>query len=152
MNNRYILCYITLSGIYHQNMENNIILPFVNFIRNISWESFYSKNNQTHKRTRTIVPLIQTRFKLSICTHTYNNNTCHILLFGSEYPSRGDPPIGRWRGYSDPNRKHMSNIFSCIFCHIPLYFKFFIFNFNGNLYHYNRNYFLTTAYELQLHS
>jgi hypothetical protein len=42
----------------------------------------------------------------------------------------------------------MSDIFSCIFYDITLYFELFILIFNGNLCHYNRNYFRTTAYEI----
>jgi hypothetical protein len=63
----------------------------------------------------------------------------------AELPPMGGLPMD---GYSDPNLKHMSDIFSCIFYNIPLYFKLFISIFNGNLYHYSGNYFLTTAYEI----
>jgi hypothetical protein len=84
------------------------------------------------------------------------NNICHILRIGSKYPSRGYSPIGHYEacrvtthgrvrdGYSDPNRKNMSNI---IFLHILPYSiisKLFFFIFSENLYHYNRNYFLTS--------
>jgi hypothetical protein len=63
------------------------------------------------------------------------------------------PEVTRpWAGYQGTDipiqSANMSDIFSCIFYHIPLYFKFFIFIFNGNLYHYNLNYFLSTAYEI----
>jgi hypothetical protein len=55
------------------------------------------------------------------------NNTFHMLQFGSKYPSRGDMPMDGFPrgGYFDPNRKHMSDIFSYIYYHMSLYFKLF---------------------------
>jgi hypothetical protein len=52
-----------------------------------------------------------------------NNNICHMLRFRN--PLKGGNSVSlvtaQWAGsprdgYSDPNSKHMSDIFSCIFC------------------------------------